>query len=90
MKRDWWMCAAVLALAVFGVLIQVRLAGTVPGLQGLAPLMAGLLVGVAAVVACGGGRAERFLTGRGKWIVFGVATALMLALLVFGPNTTAM
>jgi len=83
-KRDWWMCAAVLALAVFGVLIQVRLAGTVPGLQGLAPLMAGLLVGVAAVVACGGGRAERFLTGRGKWIVFGVATALMLALLVFG------
>ena len=84
MRRDWWICAAVLILAVFGVLLQVRLAGSVPALQGLAPLLAGLLGGVAAAVACGGGRAERFLTGKGKWIAFGVAVALMVALLVFG------
>ena len=84
MRRDWWICSAVLILAVFGVLLQVRLAGSVPALQGLAPLLAGLLGGVAAAVACGGGRAERFLTGKGKWIAFGVAVALMVALLVFG------
>ena len=84
MRRDWWMCAAVLALAAFGVLVQVRLAGSVPELSGLAPLLTGLLGGVAAAVACGGGRAERFLAGKGKWIAFGVAAALMLALLVFG------
>ena len=84
MRRDWWMCAAVLALAAFGVLVQVRLAGSVPELSGLAPLLTGLLGGVAMAAACGGGRAERFLTGKGKWVAFGVAAALMLALLVFG------
>ena len=84
MRRDWWMCAAVLALAVFGVLLQVRLAGSVPALQGLSPLLAGLAVGVGASVACGGGRAGRFLEGKGKWIAFGVAAALLLALLAFG------
>ena len=84
MRRDWWMCAAVLALAVFGVLLQVRLAGSVPALQGLSPLLAGLAVGVAASVACGGGRAGRFLEGKWKWIAFGVAAALLLALLAFG------
>ena len=84
MRRDWWMCAAVLALAAFGVLVQVRLAGSVPELSGLAPLLTGLLGGAAMAAACGGGRAERFLTGKGKWIAFGVAAALMLALLVFG------
>ncbi len=84
MRRDWWMCAAVLALAVFGVLLQVRLAGSVPALQGLSPLLAGLVVGVAAAIACGGGRAGRFLEGKGKWVAFGVAAALLLALLAFG------
>ena len=84
MRRDWWMCAAVLALAVFGVLLQVRLAGTVPTLQGLSPLLAGMAVGVAASVACGGGRAGRFLEGKGKWIAFGMAVMLLLALVVFG------
>ena len=84
MRRDWWMCAAVLALAVFGVLLQVRLAGSVPALQGLSPLLTGLVVGVAAAVACGGGRAGRFLEGKGKWVAFGVAAALLLALLVLG------
>ena len=84
MRRDWWMCAAVLALAVFGVLLQVRLAGSVPTLQGLSPLLAGLLVGMTAAIVCGGGRAGGFLTGKGKWIAFGVAAALLLALLAFG------
>ncbi|MBR1589329.1 MAG: FtsW/RodA/SpoVE family cell cycle protein [Kiritimatiellae bacterium] len=84
MRRDWWMCAAVLALAVFGVLLQVRLAESVPALQGLSPLLAGLVVGVGASVACGGGRAGRFLAGKGKWIAFGVASMLLLALLAFG------
>ena len=50
MRRDWWMCAAVLALAAFGVLVQVRLAGSVPELSGLAPLLTGLLGGVAAAL----------------------------------------
>ena len=58
------MCAAVLILAVFGVLLQVRLAGSVPALPGLAPLLAGVLGGVAAAVACGGGRAERAPTNK--------------------------
>ena len=84
MRRDWWMCAAALALAVFGVLLQVRLAGNVPALQGLSPLLAGLVVGVVASVACGGGRAGRFLAGKGKWIAFGAAAMLLLALLAFG------
>ena len=84
MKRDWWMCAAVVVLAVFGFLLQVRLAGTVPALEGTMPLLAGMLAGVVAAVACGGGRAGRFLEGKGKWIALGVAVALMLALLAFG------
>ena len=84
MKRDWWMCAAVVVLAVFGFLLQVRLAGTVPALEGAMPLLAGMLAGAVAAVACGGGRAGRFLEGNGKWIAFGVAVALMLALLAFG------
>ncbi len=84
MKRDWWMCAAVVVLAVFGFLLQVRLAGTVPALEGTMPLLAGMLAGVVAAVACGGGRAGRFLEGKGKWIAFVVAVALMLALLAFG------
>ena len=63
MRRDWWMCAAVLVLAVFGVLLQVRLAGSVPELQGLSPLFTGLVAGVTAAVACGGGRVGRFLEG---------------------------
>lgn len=84
MKRDWWMCAAVVVLAVFGFLLQVRLAGTVPALEGAMPLLAGMVAGAVAAVACGGGRAGRFLEGKGKWIAFGVAVALMLALLAFG------
>ena len=84
MRRDWWMCAAVLVLAVFGVLLQVRLAGSVPELQGLSPLFTGLVAGVTAAVACGGGRVGRFLEGKGKWVAFGVAAALLLALLAFG------
>ena len=84
MKRDWWVCAAVVVLAVFGFLLQVRLAGTVPALEGTMPLLAGMVAGVVAAVACGGGRAGRFLEGKGKWIAFGVAVALMLALLAFG------
>ncbi len=84
MKRDWWMCAAVVVLAVFGFLLQVRLAGTVPALEGTMPLLAGMVAGVVAAVACGGGRAGRFLEGKGKWIAFVVAVALMLALLAFG------
>lgn len=84
MKRDWWMCAAVAALAVFGLLEQVRLAGTVPALDGMVPLLAGMLAGAVATAACGGGRIGRFLAGKGKWIAFGMALALMLALLAFG------
>ena len=84
MKRDWWMCAAVVVLAVFGFLLQVRLAGSVPALEGTMPLLAGMVAGVVAAVACGGGRAGRFLEGKGKWIALGVAVALMLALLAFG------
>ena len=84
MNRDWWMCAAVVVLAVFGFLLQVRLAGTVPALEGTMPLLAGMIAGVVAAAACGGGRAGRFLEGKGKWIAFGVALALMLALLAFG------
>ncbi len=84
MKRDWWMCAAVGVLAVFGCLLQVRLAGTVPALEGTMPLLAGMVAGAVAAAACGGGRAGRFLEGNGKWIAFGVAVALMLALLAFG------
>ena len=84
MKRDWWMCAAVVVLAVFGFLLQVRLAGTVPALEGTMPLLAGMVAGAVAAAACGGGRAGRFLEGKGKWIAFVVAVALMLALLAFG------
>ncbi len=84
MKRDWWICAAVLALAVFGFLVQVRLAGKVPALDGALPLILGLASGLVAAVACGGGRAGRFIEGKGRWIAFGVAAALMLALLAFG------
>ena len=78
------MCAAVLSLAVFGLVTQVRLAGAVPEIGGLAPLIAGVLAAIAAMVACGGGRAGRVVSGKGRWIAFGVAAALMAALIIFG------
>ena len=78
------MCAAVLSLAVFGLVTQVRLAGAVPEIGGLAPLIAGVLAAIAAMVACGCGRAGRVVSGKGRWIAFGVAAALMAALIIFG------
>ncbi len=84
MKRDWWMCAAVLVLAVWGVLVQVRLAGAIPEWDGLLPFAAGCAGFVFCAVACGDGRTARFLSGKGMWIAFGAGVVLMAVLLVLG------
>jgi len=84
MRRDWWMCAAVMTLAVFGLLVQVRLAGSLPTTEGLLPFAAGIVCFIACAIACGDGRAGAFLEGKGKWVAFWLAAALMAALLVFG------
>ena len=84
MKRDWFLLGAVLALAVFGLLFQVRLARTVADGGGVTLLLAGCVVGGLAALACGKGRLEQVLTRRGALIAGGVACALMIALLVFG------
>lgn len=84
MKFDWIMAAALAALTGWGVAVQVRLAGSVPELSGLAPLMLGTFLGLAAIFVCAQGRAGRFLAGKGPWIAWGVAVALLVALLLMG------
>lgn len=84
MKRDWLLLGAVLALAVFGLLFQVRLARTVADGGGVTLLLVGCVIGGLAGLACGKGRLEQILTRHGALIAGGVACALMVALLVFG------
>lgn len=85
MRRDWWMMAAVLLLAAFGTVYRVRLAGAVSASGDFLPLCAGLAMGTAACVLCGGGRLERWLSdARGGLVAAWCAVALMALLLVFG------
>lgn len=81
---DWFLLLAVAALASIGVLVQTRLANTLPVREVLLPLVVGGIAGIVAAAVSAGGRAERFLRGRGPWMAWGVAVALMLALLAFG------
>lgn len=82
--RDGWLTAAVAALTAFGVVFQVRLAGTLPGQGDWLPVALGAGGGVLAAWLAGGGRFGRTVRGRGAWIVYGVAVLLVAALLVFG------
>lgn len=84
MRRDAWLVAAVAALALFGVVVQMRISGSVCG--GTAPwaMAAGASVFVVATWWCGGGRLGRFLSGRGAWLAWAAAAGAMAALLVFG------
>ncbi|MGN0851888.1 MAG: FtsW/RodA/SpoVE family cell cycle protein [Kiritimatiellia bacterium] len=84
MKRDWLLLGAVLALAVFGLLFQVRLARAVADGGGVAMLFAGCAVAGAAALVCGKDRMEALLARRGALVAAGIACALLLALLVFG------
>lgn len=81
MRIDWFMLSATLALACFGVVLQAHVLQTAPA---LAPLVVGGLVFAGCAVLCTGERAARTIRGRGMWIAWGVAVALMGALLVFG------
>lgn len=81
MKIDFQLILAVGALAVFGTVLQARVAGEAPS---LAPLVLGACAFAACACACAGDRVERLLRGRGAWIVWGLAVAVMGALLVFG------
>jgi len=79
MKADWSILVATALLAVFGLAMQARISGEAPS---LAPLALG---GAAFVAfACAGTRLTDRLRGRGAWIAWGVAVALMAALIVFG------
>lgn len=78
---DYILFLAVLALTVFGQIAQAHATGTPPS---FAPLALGVVTYVVAAFVAGGGRAGRLLRGRGAWIVWATAAALMLALLVFG------
>lgn len=80
--RDRWMLAAVGILAALGFFLQIRIAEVVPGAGFFLPYMLGVSCGIAAMFAFSGERTE--LVVRGRWIAFGVALALMAALLVFG------
>ncbi len=83
MKTDWILLAALMLLTGLGVVVQTRLAGTVP--NGIVlPLALGLGAGLVATVVCAGGRAGRMLRAWGPWAAWGLALALMAALLVFG------
>ncbi len=83
MKVDWILLVALTLLTGLGVVVQTRLAGTVP--DGLVlPLALGLGAGLVAAVMCAGGRAGRVLRSWGPWLAWGLAFALMAALLVFG------
>ncbi|MGN0846511.1 MAG: FtsW/RodA/SpoVE family cell cycle protein [Kiritimatiellia bacterium] len=79
MKADWVLIGAFAALTGLGVVVQTRLAGTIPS-----GLVGPLVVGVVAAFVCAGGWIGRALRGRGPWIAWGLACALMAALLVFG------
>ena len=72
---------AVLLLAGFGQLFQMRLSETMPSLT---PLLLGLVVGTVLAGFVAKGRAERFLTGKGAWLVGGLTVCVLLALLVLG------
>ena len=84
--RDGWLCAAVAALTVFGVVYQVRLAGTLPTLEDALPV--GLGVGGAVTAAClfGRGRFARLTGGMGTALAYGLALAAVGGLLVFGQR----
>ena len=83
MKTDFILLGAVLTLALFGLKFQTYALEFVPS---LAPYLLGAVAAAVAAVACAGGRAGRMLAGRGGWIAWGVAAALMAALLVFGRS----
>ena len=80
--RDKWMLAAVCVLTALGFLVQMRIAGTVPGLGFFLPYALGAVCGIAAMLFFTGERVEILL--RARWIALGAALALMAALLVFG------
>lgn len=81
MRLDWFILTGTIALAVFGTVMQARTAGEAPSFT---PFAVGLLAFVVMAVVCSGGRVGRALRGRGVWIVWGVAVALMAVLLVVG------
>ena len=83
--RDKWMLAAVCVLTALGFLVQMRIAGTVPGLGFFLPYALGAMCGIAAMLFFTGERAEILLHAR--WIALGAALALMAALLVFGRRS---
>ncbi len=70
-------------LTGLGVVVQTRLAGTVPSAL-LLPLALGLVAGLVAAGGCSAGRAGRVLRTWGPWLAWLLACALMAALLVFG------
>lgn len=81
MRADWALAGATAALALFGTAMQARTRGALPSCL---PQAAGTALFAACAWACAGGRAGRFVRGRGAWIAWGAAAALMAALLVFG------
>ena len=81
MRVDWYILVAAVALALLGLKVQTY---AQPAMPSLSPLALGLAAAACAAFACAGGRAGRMLKGRGAWIVWGVAAALVAALLVFG------
>ena len=82
MRRDGWLLCAVVALALFGLRVQLRMSTAVPGASFFLPIIIGGVCGLAAMLLCTGERVGVLL--RGKWIAFGLAAALMAALIVFG------
>lgn len=84
MKRDWLLLGGVLALALFGLLFQVRLAQTVSDGGGVGMFLVGCGAAFCAAVLCGKGRLERLLARRGALAAAGLACAVLVALLVVG------
>ena len=83
MKRfDGWILAATCALAAAGLLLQLRLAGGVPGTGFFAPYALGMACGLGAMLAFSGERGALLMKCR--WIALGAALAMLAALLLFG------
>ncbi len=83
MRRfDIWLLSAVCALAGIGLLVQLRLSATAPGIGFFVPYVLGTVCGLVAMFVFKGERADWLLKLR--WAALGVALALMAALLVFG------
>ncbi len=72
---------AVLLLAGFGQLFQMRLSESMPSLT---PLMLGLLVGIVLAFLVAKGRIDQYLVGRSSWVVGGLTMLVLVALLVVG------